>query len=51
MMISQVIRIGSYQPLDMMLKLADEESKKEQLFRHATGYNYQMYSSVFLGWV
>ena len=55
--ISQVIRIGAFQTLDMVLKLANEEqkkrrkSKKEHLFRDPTGLDYQMYSSAFLGWV
>jgi hypothetical protein len=53
--ISQVIRIGAFQTLDMILKLANEEqkkrrkSKKEHFFREAKGLDYQMYSSVFLG--
>ncbi len=55
MMISQVIRIGAFQTLDMILKLANEEqkkrrkSKKEHLFKDATGLDYQMYSSAFEG--
>ena len=46
--ISQVIRIGAFQTLDMILKLANEEqkkrrkSKKEHLFKDATGLDYQM---------
>jgi len=49
-MISQVIRIGAFQPLDMILKLANEEQKKH-ILENARGLDYQMYSSAFPGWV
>ena len=57
MMISQVISIGPFQPSDMILELPNEDQKRgenkreEQLFRHATGLDYQMYSSAFPEWV
>jgi hypothetical protein len=53
-MITQVISIGPFQPFDMILKLANEEqkkrrkSKKEDLFRDATGEGCKMKTSVFL---
>jgi hypothetical protein len=53
MMISQVIRIGLFRPLDMILKFVDEdqkrgENKKKHLFRRPTGEGCKMKTSVFL---
>jgi len=49
-LISGFCLLGVYHPISLeILQMENKAGEKEHLFKHRTGLDYQMYSSVFPG--